>query len=95
MRQQAMGSLLTAAVIGILLGLYIHRDYVVWNQRGREAFISHQMHRFDLYMASPQATAVTILGALLLVLGLFALYEVIAFGFSAVLKTLVRDDGTS
>jgi len=34
--------MISAVLMGILLGSYIHNDYVKWGQRGREAFIAYQ-----------------------------------------------------
>jgi len=43
-----------AAVVGVLFGSYNHHMYVTWSSRGKDEFISHQGHRFDMYMAHPR-----------------------------------------
>jgi hypothetical protein len=91
MKRHAISRLLTAVLLGILFGSHMHHDYVMWNQRGRDAYISHQMHRFDIYMATPQAAGVTILGATFIAIGLFGVYEAIALGLSTVLKGALSD----
>lgn len=78
---------ISAMAIGILFGSYVHYYYVSWGMRGREAFIAHQMQRFDHYMANPQPLLLTILGTTILTLGALALYEAIAFVVSKLLRT--------
>jgi hypothetical protein len=94
MKRHAISRFVTAVLLGILFGSYMHHDYVTWGQRGREAFASHQMHRFDLHMATPQAAIFPVLGATFVAVGLFGIYEAIALGLSTALKAVVPDEGT-
>ena len=83
-----VGKALAAITSGISFGLYIHNDYVTWGERGREAFLAHQGHRFDQYMAAPRPTMVTVIGTTIVVVGAMALYEGLAFLFSRITNSL-------
>jgi hypothetical protein len=76
-----------AAAIGVLGGWFIHIDYERWHRLGREAFLSYQARRFDLYMADPQLKIVSLFVFAVLTLGLFAFYEVVSY---AVARTTLR-----
>jgi tetrahydromethanopterin S-methyltransferase subunit E len=69
--------LVAAVTLGVLVGAYIRHDYMKWNRLGREAFIAHQAQRFDMYMATPRPALPTIIGAVLIVIGLVVVYEAI------------------
>ena len=63
-------------VAGLIFGWYRYQDYDTWNRRGRDAFISHQLERFDKYMAHPRPllfTLVTTIIGLALILGAYEL----------------------
>jgi hypothetical protein len=74
-----------AAAIGVLGGLFVHADYERWHRLGREAFLSHEAHRFDLYMADPQLRVSALFVFAVLALGFFALYEGLAYAVSKVM----------
>jgi len=74
-----------AVLLGILCGLLVHYDEAKWGRRGRDAFIAHEIHRFESTMAEPPPVAAAIFGATILVVGFFGIYELIALGFAAVL----------
>jgi hypothetical protein len=76
-----------ALAMGAMLGGYRQHDYVKWGQRGREAFLAHQTHRFDLYMAAPHPAIVTVLGSTIVVLGALAIYEGLVLILSKVLSS--------
>ena len=82
MKPSLMPKAVAAIVLGSLFGWYIHHDYVTWNLRGRDAFIAHQMHRFDIYMASPRPIVIILVGTSLLALGVCVLYELLVAGLS-------------
>jgi len=77
--------MISAVLMGIVLGSYIHNDYVKWGQRGREAFIAYQTQRFDQHMAHPHPTMATIIAAILFVGVFLAVYEILAFILSRIL----------
>jgi hypothetical protein len=63
-------------VMGILVGFYRYHDYLTWNQRGKDAFINHQLQRFDRYMAHPHSLIFTMEStavAYVLILGVYEL----------------------
>jgi hypothetical protein len=64
---------------GVLFGQYVQRDYEKWHAQGRDAFLSFQGHRFDIYMANPSVGVFRIVVATFLVVGVIAIYEMIAY----------------
>jgi hypothetical protein len=62
-----------ATLVGVLFGVLAAQDYEKWHSRGREAFLSHESERFDVYMASPSAGASIRTGAS--AIAVVALYE--------------------
>ena len=60
-------------VRGAVSGLYYAHDYAHWHELGREAFLAHQMQRYDRFMASPSLTGPIVLG--IIWAAQFALYE--------------------
>ncbi len=87
MSRRTIGKITAAVLLGILLGCYIHHDYVTWGRRGRDAFLAHETHRFELSMAEPGPIGVTVLGATIVVLSFLGAYELIALGVSAALSS--------
>jgi hypothetical protein len=83
------------ALVGILGGLYIQSNYAMWGRVGRDAFIAYEMSRFDRYMATVPPIAHTLFGATLLAVGFAVIYELIALGMSAILKTKSLTGGSS
>jgi hypothetical protein len=81
--------LLTAC--GALFGQFIKSDYEKWHHFGRDAFISYQSHRFDLYMAVPRTASFYIFGSILLTLGLGALYEGTAYAGTKLMAHFLRE----
>jgi hypothetical protein len=86
LNEKLAGKLIAAIIFGILLGSYIHSDYVRWGSRGEAAFLAHQTQRFDHYMATPQPMLQTVLVSTIVVVGALAIYEGIAFVLAAILS---------
>ena len=86
MKQNLVPKVLAAMLLGILFGWYIHHDYVTWSLRGRDAFIAHQMRRFDMYFASPRPIAHSLVVTALFALGVCVLYEMLVAGLSSILN---------
>jgi hypothetical protein len=95
MNRNLASKFMAAVAVGLLLGLYIHFDYTHWNRLGREAFVTHQVQRFDLYMNPPRQGLHTYLGPTSLAVFVAALYEFIVLVFSAILKRLSPEIGIS
>jgi len=79
--------MIAAVVFGTLLGSYIHYDYVKWGQRGRDAFLAYQLHRFDKYMDPPHPAILSIISSIVLVVIVLAVYETSASILSRLLKS--------
>lgn len=85
MKLRTIVRLVLATLIGILFGAFVAHDYDKWHTLGRDAFLSHQSHRFDVYMASPSAGSSIAAGVRAIVM--IALYE---GAVAAVLKLVSR-----
>lgn len=86
-----MARILSALLLGVLFGYYIHYDYLRWNQRGREAFLLYQGHRFDQSMAVVRPTALTVISITIVMVIAFAIYELVA----AILSKIIGSGDTS
>ena len=86
MNSNLINRVLAVALVGVTFGWYTHHDYLRWSQLGREAFIAHQVHRFELYMAVPRPMVPTMLGGVVVAVGLFGGYELIVLLLSKVLR---------
>ena len=71
-----MERLLAAIVMALLFVAHRHYDFARWQGLGRDAFLSFQGHRFDLYMANG-GWVMPLLGAFVLALVAFGVYEVL------------------
>ncbi len=78
MKRELIGRFIAAVLIGMLFGSYIHHDYVKWSQRGREAFIAYQTHRFDRFMLSPHPAIATVFTFTFLMVIFLGIYELLA-----------------
>ena len=95
MRTSTTGKILAALLLSALMGLYIHHDYVRWNQRGKEAFLAYHAHRFDRDVATPRPIGPTILGTTMIVVVFCGAYELLALGFSALARPRMPAAGES
>jgi hypothetical protein len=69
--------LFAAFVMGLLLGAYIHHDYVKWHNLGRDVFLMRQGYRFDRYMAEP-GWFMPIFGSIIISFIVLGIYEFIS-----------------
>jgi len=83
--------MISAVLMGIFLGSYIHNDYAKWAQRGRDAFIAYQTQRFDKQMAAPHPTIATIIASILFVVVFLAVYEILAYILSRIVGSPSSD----
>ena len=90
MTRNFISRIVAMAVMGILLGLYAHHDFVRWNARGRDAFLAYQSMRFERYMANPRPIVLMVLSSIIGVF-FFCIYEIIALAISALLKSSMPD----
>lgn len=82
---------LAVVVMGLLFGAYINDDYQKWRRLGRDAFIAHEVERFDRFIVPPSAFGVAAFGAILVTSFIFGLYELVAFVLSSALKSSIPD----
>jgi len=78
---------ISAALLGVLFGLYIHHTYLHWNRLGRAAFLEHEAHRFDRYMAVVAPPASSVLGGLSTSLAIVCAYELISLGLAKIINS--------
>ena len=83
--------IIAALLLGGLFGWHMHRDYVAWGLRGREAFIAYELHRFDDFVVNPRPVMYHVVAMVLLAFGVFAVYEAIAYGLATVAKGILSD----
>jgi hypothetical protein len=69
-------------VMGLLFGSYNHHVHMAWNRRGKDAFISHQLQRFDMHMAHPRTLIFTLASGIIGAAVIFAFYELTAIVLS-------------
>jgi hypothetical protein len=55
LHSQRAGRLVAAVLLGIVVGLGLHYDYVIKRAGGREAFLRSQGSRFDRFIAKPHS----------------------------------------
>jgi hypothetical protein len=77
MKSKMVVKFLLALALGAIFGQLAHQDHEKWRSLGREAFLSYQANQFDQHAVA--SAAGTIIVCSILALGLFALYEGIAF----------------
>jgi hypothetical protein len=86
MKPYTISKIITALLIGILLGGAVHHDHVKRGQLGREAYLAKQAVRFDKFFAEPPSVALEMFVGVILAGFAFGAYELVAFGLSKVLK---------
>jgi hypothetical protein len=58
---------------------YVVTDHAKWHGLGRDAFLAHEGHRFDIYMATASSDSRYYVIYAILAFGFFALYEVAGY----------------
>jgi hypothetical protein len=74
--------LISAGLLGVLLGIWLHHS---WDQKrllGREAYLLGQGAHYDKFLAVPHSLPSTIFVALIMVAILVGVYELIAAGIA-------------
>jgi hypothetical protein len=84
MKSKLVIKFLLALTFGAVFGLLVHQDQEKWHRLGREAFLSYQSNQFDQHQAT---AAGVIIFCAIFALGLYSLYEGVAF---AILKLVAR-----
>jgi hypothetical protein len=86
MKPHTISKIIAALLLGILLGGAAHHSYVTQGQLGREDFLAKEGVRFDKFYAKPHSISVVMLASVIMTGFAFGAYEVVAFGFSKILK---------
>jgi hypothetical protein len=73
-------------LMGCLVAWYRFHDYAKWSQRGRQEFVTYQLHRFDSYMLHPKPLLVTLLSSMIAVVLMLGLYELSVAAFRKILS---------
>jgi hypothetical protein len=84
MKSKLVIKFLLALSFGAIFGQLVYLDQEKWHRLGREAFLAYQANRFDQHTA---AAAGVIIFCAIFALGLYSLYEGVAF---AILKLVAR-----
>jgi hypothetical protein len=91
MNRRVLSRIISAVLLGMLFGAYMHHDYVRANKRGREAYLKHQEHRYDTYMANPTPFSKSALEGVIAIALFVGFYEGLALTFSMLLKDAMPD----
>ena len=73
--------------MGLLLGYYNYHTYQKWNQGGKDAFIAHELQRFEKYVAHPRPMLFTLASTTIGYAFIFGFYELIAAALSKLLPS--------
>ena len=84
MKSKLVIKFLLALTLGTVFGQLVHLDQEKWQRLGREAFLSNQANQFDHHTAT---TAAIMIVCAIFALGLYSLYEGLAF---AIVKLVAR-----
>jgi hypothetical protein len=92
MKRYGAGRILAALFLGAVLGAYVHFDEMRWAQRGRDAFLAYENHRFDQRMVSPHSgLGLMLVGMVFVGVGV-GMYELIAAGIAHALPPSTAEE---
>jgi len=90
MKRPLSSQMVAVIFLGFVFWRYLQNTYLWWGRHGREAFMAHEMQRYDRYMATPHTSMATLLAAIILVALFVAVYELIVAGVSKLLDNIQR-----
>ena len=93
MKSQVISRIVSAIFIAVLFGLYMHHDYVVRGQMGRDAYLAKQAARFDRHFANPDPVVVQLIAAVILFGIFFSVYELIVFVLAKIFEKIGGQKG--
>jgi hypothetical protein len=93
MKPRVIGRIISAIILAVLFGLYMHHDYVVRGQMGRDVFLAKQAARFDRHFANPDPVVVQLIATVILFGIFFSVYELIAFVLSKIFEKAGSGEG--
>jgi hypothetical protein len=93
MNHNIKSRLFSAALLVAIVCFFFHYSYFKQQHLGKEAFLENQSKEYDYSDYAHQYSFSTDFYAIIVVIGgLFAVYEVLAFGFCRVLKKRISPD---
>jgi hypothetical protein len=84
MKRSGTGRVLAVLFLGVFSGVYLHSKEIRWLERGRDAFLAEQGHRFDRIVGFHSSAGMLVAGILMAAVAA-GLYELIAAGITSVL----------
>jgi len=84
MKQYKTGRVFAAIFMGLMFGLYRHFDQAKWLERGRDAFLLEQSHRFDKIIQY-HSVGFMMIACVILAAMVFGLYELLAAAITKML----------
>ena len=81
--------LLATVIFAVVIGSYMHHDYMKWNRLGRDAFLAYQDHRFDTSMAHPHSAMIPIASSVIVLVAAWVFYELLVLAISKAADLLV------
>jgi len=72
--------IVSALIIALLFGTYMHHDYTKWNFFGRDAYLAHEATHFDHSIAQPHL-GTPIFAAIIVFAAIFITYELLSAAF--------------
>lgn len=86
MKSQLQAKLTSGGTVAVLYGLILHSQYLRWHRLGREAFMAHEISRFNRLCANPPSLTYSLLvGAFSVGLALLA--------YESITKAAIRFSG--
>ena len=95
MNRNLLARSIAVILLGILFGYYIDYDERKTRQMDREQYLAREGRKFDDSKSDPTPRAAMIIGAVIVVGGFVFLYEIVALGISAALKSKELGAGKS
>jgi hypothetical protein len=90
MRAQTVARLLAIVILSLLLSIFIDQYQIAKRDRGKQAFIADQSHRFDRFYARPRPFP---LGPIIIfTTGIIGSYELLSFAIYKTIRLLGFSD---
>jgi len=82
-----LARVLAILLLGVVFASYIQHDQQKWRRLGRDAYVAHEMERYDRLTKPGIPAAATAIGAVIVAALVFGLYELVVLGLTAILKS--------
>jgi hypothetical protein len=80
--------IISAAIIGVLLGFRFHSIWERQRLLGRDAYLIERGKHFDKFLAAPHNPVAAIFGAMVIIAVVIAAYELISLGLNKLFKPI-------